>query len=226
MNAKTQGVGFHISPHDQIARICGANIRGCDYGISEDGHLNAEEANLHNAKIAQGANPTVQTLKKTPKSQKTPTSKTKEAYSTEVVNGMTAITFNKEKLTPEFAKDYAQSFMFDKYDEVQEIFEIEGLPLDENSYVLNNDLDQLKETYPESFTQIEKDISASNKSDKFLPAHYLTKLEDLIREEEQRQVFAFWKNQKPQNISESEIRNIINDKVYEDNPSKKYSFEQ
>lgn len=55
---------FHISPQDQVARLCDAPIRGCSYGISEDGHLNHEEAIAHNAKVAQGKNPTVQTLNK------------------------------------------------------------------------------------------------------------------------------------------------------------------
>lgn len=231
MNAKTQGIGYHISPQDQIARECGANIQGCRFGISEEGHMNAEEAQAHNAKIAQGTNPTVQTLKK-PQPKKTAKNiqaakAPKEAYKIEVVNGMTTIIFNQEqKLTPEFAEEYAKSFIFDKYDEVHEIFALESLPTDENSFVLNNDLEMLKKSYPEAFAKIEKKVSeSSQKAENFHPAHYLTELEDLIREEEQKSVFEFWRSQGKTQTSEREIQNMMNDGVYDDNPSKKYSFE-
>ena len=55
---------FHISPQDQLARLCDAPIRGCGFGIPEDGHMNQEQAIAHNAKVSQGSNPTVQTLNK------------------------------------------------------------------------------------------------------------------------------------------------------------------
>lgn len=60
---------YHISPKDKIARRCDAPIRGCNFGIPESGHLSADEAVEHNARIAQGDNPTVQSLKK-PKKRK------------------------------------------------------------------------------------------------------------------------------------------------------------
>jgi len=228
MNAKTQGVGYHISPQDQIARECGGNIQGCRFGISEEGHMNAEEAAAHNAKVAQGTNPTVQTLKKPqPKKSVKPTKLPKEQYKIEVVNGMTTITFDKEqKLTPEFAEEYAKSFIFDKYDEIHQVFIVENLPTDENSFILNNDLEMLKKTYPEAFATIEKKVAESGKkAENFHPAHYLTELEDLIREEEKKQIWEFWRSQGKTQTSEREIQNMMNDGVYDDNPSKKYSFE-
>lgn len=60
---------YHISPSDQIARKCDAPIRGCNFGIPAHGHLSAEDAVEHNAKIAQGDNPVFQSLKKSKKRQ-------------------------------------------------------------------------------------------------------------------------------------------------------------